>query len=128
MTDDEVDDYVRHLHAHLPPAQRHLTVEQVRTVLDAETAYYERRFGPIHGWRAMLRAFIGFGDPSPSTLARARPAFEAYVMQALSARGDLTPEDIRAVMQVEDEAGPRWTPPAPPADGDSTTAPAGGPD
>ena len=122
MTEDEVDDYVRHLCAHLPPSHSHLIAEQVRAVLDAETAYYERRFGPIRGWRAMLRAIIGFSDPSPSTLARARPEFEAYVVQALSVRGDLTPEDIRAVMQVEDEAGPRWTPPAPLVEGDSTTS------
>lgn len=112
MTDDEVDDYVRHLQAHLPPDHAHLSVEQVRAVLDAETHYFEARFGKIHGWRALLRAVFGRGEPSPAAVEAALPAFEEYTVQALAGRGDLTREDIRAVMQVEGEAGPGWAPPA----------------
>lgn len=111
VTDDEVDDYVRHLWAHLPPAHDHLSKEQVRAVLDAEAVYFERRFGPIRGWRALLRAIFGRGDPSPATVEQALPEFEAYAVQALAGRDDLTRDDIRAVMRVEGEAGPLWTPP-----------------
>ncbi len=111
MSDDEVDDYVRHLQRHLPTGHSGLTVEQVRAVLDAEAAYFERRFGHIHGWRALLRAFFGRGDPAPEAIEAALPEFEAYAVQALSGRRDLSREDIRAVMRVEGEAGPLWVPP-----------------
>ena len=111
MTDDEVDDYVRHLHRHLPSGHAGLTVEQVRAVLDAEAEYFERRFGNIHGWRALLRAFFGRGDPPPAKIEAALPEFEAYAVQALRGRRDLSREDIRAVMRVEGEAGPLWVPP-----------------
>jgi hypothetical protein len=117
VTDGEVEDYVRYLQAHLPPAHNHLSTEQVRAVLDAEAVYFERRFGPIHGWRTLLRAVFGRGDPAPESVEAARPAFEEYVVQALSHRGDLTRDDIRAIMRVEGEAGPGWTPP-PPGDDD----------
>ena len=117
MTDDEVADYVRHLQAHLPAAHSHLSTEQVRAVLDAEAVYFERRFGPIHGWRALLRAVFGRGDPAPASVEAALPAFEEYVVHALVHRSDLTRDDIRAIMRVEGEAGPGWTPP-PPSDDD----------
>ena len=117
MTDDEVEDYVRYLQAHLPATHNHLSTELVRAVLDAEAVYFERRFGPIHGWRALLRAVFGRGDPAPASVEAARPAFEEYVVRALAHPGDLTPEDIRAIMRVEGEAGPGWTPP-PPGDDD----------
>jgi hypothetical protein len=117
VTDDEVADYVRYLRAHLPAAHRHLSTEQVRAVLDAEAVYFERRFGPIHGWRALLRAVFGRGDPAPASVEAALPAFEEYVVRALAHRGDLTRDDIRAIMHVEGEAGPGWTPP-PPGDDD----------
>jgi hypothetical protein len=117
MTDDEVEDYVRYLQAHLPAAHRHLSTEQVRAVLDAEAVYFERRFGPIHGWRALLRAVFGRGDPAPESVEAARPAFEEYVVRALAHRRDLTRDAIRAIMRVEGEAGPGWTPP-PPGDDD----------
>ena len=117
MTDDEVEDYVRYLHAHLPEAYSHLSTEQVRAVLDAEAVYFERRFGPIHGWRALLRAVLGRGDPPMESVEAALPEFEEYVVRALSHRGDLTQDDIRAIMRVEGEAGPDWTPP-PPGDDD----------
>ena len=116
VTDDEVDDYVRFLRAHLPPAQAQLSEAQVRAVLDAEAVYFERRFGPIHGWRALLRSFIGRGEPPPASVEAALPEFEQYVAAALAGRGDLTREDIRTVMRVEGEAGPHWTPPQPPPD------------
>lgn len=124
MTDDEVNDYVEHLRAHLPPSFRRLEAEQIRAVLDAEATYFERRFGPVRGWRALLRSIFGRGDPSPEAIEEARPEFEAYVVQALSGRNDLTRADIRAIMQVEVDAGPLWSPPPPTAatpanDGDS---------
>lgn len=122
MTDDDVDLYVRHLQAHLPPAHSHLSVEQVRAVLDAEAAYFEQRFGSIHGWRAMLRAIFGRGDPPPARVEELLPEFEEYAVRALAARGDLTRDDVRAVMRVEGEAGPLWTPP-PPADADDSSTP-----
>jgi hypothetical protein len=117
VTDDEVEDYVRYLQAHLPAAYSHLSTEQVRAVLDAEAVYFERRFGPIHGWRALLRAVFGRGDPAPESVEAALPAFEERVVRALAHRGDLTRDDIRAIMRVEGEAGPGWTPP-PPGDHD----------
>jgi hypothetical protein len=43
----------------------------------------------------------------------ALPEFEEYVVAALAGHGDLTREDIRAVMHVEGEVGPHWTPPQP---------------
>jgi len=111
VTDHEVEDYVRYLHAHLPAVHRHLSTEQVRAVLDAEAVYFERRFGPIHGWRALLRAVFGRDDPAPASVEAALPAFEEYVERALAHRSDLTRDDIRAIMRVEGEAGPGWTPP-----------------
>jgi hypothetical protein len=117
VTDDEIADYVRYLQARLPAAHSHLNTEQVRAVLDAEAVYFERRFGPIHGWRALLRAVFGRGDPAPESVEAALPAFEEYVVRALARRGDLTRDDIRAIMRVEGEAGPGWTPP-PPGDDD----------
>ena len=113
MTDEDVERYVEHLRAHLPPAYSHLSAEQVRAVLDAEAAYFEQRFGPIRGWRALLRSIFGRGDPPPSRVEELLPEFEEYAVQVLSARGDLSREEIRAVMRVEGEAGPLWTPPAP---------------
>jgi len=113
VTDDEVDDYIQYLHAHLPPVHAHLSVAAVRAVLDAEGEYYQRRFGPIRGWRALLRALFGRGDPQAAAVDAALPEFEQYVEAALRGRGDLTRDDIRAVMRVEGEVGPRWTPPAP---------------
>ncbi len=114
MTEDEVDDYVRYLHEHLPPAQAHVSVAAVRAVLDAESAYYEHRFGKIQGWRALLREMFGRGQPPPDAVEAALPEFERYVEAALQGQGraDLTREDIRAIMRVEGEAGPGWTPPA----------------
>ena len=116
MTDDEVDDYIRYLHGRLPSGYAHLSVDAVRAVLDAEADYYQRRFGPIHGWRALLREMFGRGHPPPATVDAALPEFEQYVLTALGSDeryGNLTVEDIRAVMWVEGEAGPDWTPPAP---------------
>lgn len=113
MTDDEVDDYIQYLHAQLPPIHAHLSVAAVRVVLDTEAEYYQRRFGPISGWRALLRELFGRGDPPLDAVDAALPEFERYVETALQGRGDLTRDDIRAVMRVEGEAGPRWTPPAP---------------
>lgn len=110
MTDAEVENYVSYLHAHLPAAYGHLRVEQVRAILDAEAAYFEQRFGPIRGWRALLRAIFGRGDPPPATIEELLPLFEEHALQALATRGDLTHEDIRAVMRIEGEAGPGWTP------------------
>jgi hypothetical protein len=104
---------VRYLQAHLPAAHRHLSTEQVRAVLDAEADYFERRFGPIHGWRALLRAVFGRGDPPAESVEAALPSFEEYVVRALAHRGDLTRDAIRAIMRVEGEAGPSWTPPPP---------------
>jgi hypothetical protein len=112
MTEDEVAAYIEHLRASLPPAYSHLTAEQVRAVLDAETAYFERRFGSIRGWRALLRSIFIRGDPTPQEIERERPAFEDFVVQVLHARGDLTPDEIRVIMDVEGEAGPLWSPPA----------------
>lgn len=114
LTDDEVDDYVRYLQAHLPPDHAHLSVEQVRAVLDAEAAYFEVRFGKIHGWRALVRSMFGRGEPPPEAVEAALPAFEEYTVQALAGRGDLTREDIRAVMHVEGVTGPDWVPPTRP--------------
>jgi hypothetical protein len=111
MTEDDVAAYIDHLCANLPSAYGHLTTEQVRAVLDAETAYFERRFGAIHGWRALLRSIFIRGDPTPQEIERERPAFEAYVVQALRDRGDLTPDEIRTIMDIEGEAGPQWSPP-----------------
>ncbi|HZS89451.1 MAG TPA: hypothetical protein VFE42_18420 [Chloroflexota bacterium] len=108
MTEDDVAAYIDHLCAHLPPAYSHLTSEQVRAVLDAESDYFERRFGPTQGWRALLRSLFIRGDPTPREIERERPAFEAYVVQALGSRGDLTPDEIRVIMDVEGEAGPLW--------------------
>jgi hypothetical protein len=116
MTDDEVEDYVRYLQTRLPAAHSHLSTEQVRAVLDAEAVYFERRFGPIHGWRALLRAVFGRGDPAPESVEADLPAFEEYVVRALAHRGDLTRDDIRTIMRVEGEASPGWTPPPPGAD------------
>ena len=116
MTDDEVDDYIRYLHGRLPPAYGRLSVDAVRAVLNAEADYYQRRFGPIHGWRALLREMFGRGHPAPAAVDAALPEFEQYVLTALGADEryrDITAEDIRAVMLVEGEAGPDWTPPAP---------------
>lgn len=113
VTDDEVDDYIRHLHAHLPPAQGRLTVEQIRAVLDAEADYFERRFGKIHGWRALVRAIFGRGEPPPEAVEAVLPEFEAHALRTLAGRSDLTREDIRAVMRVEGDVGPRWVPPRP---------------
>ena len=113
MTDDEVDEYVRFLCAHLPPEQAHLGAEQVRAVLDAEAEYFVRRFGPIRGWRALLRSMFGRGDPAPHMVEQALPEFEEYVADALAGRADISREDIRAVMRVEGEEGPRWRPPEP---------------
>jgi hypothetical protein len=95
-------------------------VEQVRAVLDAEAEYFEHRFGNIHGWRALLRAFFGRGDPPPAKIEAALPEFEAYAVQALSERRDLSREDIRAVMRVEGEAGPLWIPPRRDKEGGTT--------
>ncbi len=111
MTDDEVDDYVRYLHAHLPPAQMHLSVRQVRDVLDAEGEFYERRFGKIRGWWALLREIVGRGQPSPDRVEDVLPEFEAHVLETLRGRADLTRDDVRAIMTVEGEIGPRWAPP-----------------
>ena len=111
MTDDEVEDYVRHLWTHLPSEHSHIGIDQVRAVLDAEAVYYERRFGPIRGWRAFLRTLFGRGDPAPDVVEQARPEFEEFVMQALAGRVDITRADVVAVMQVEVDAGPLWTPP-----------------
>ncbi len=116
MTDDEVDDYIRYLHEQLPSAHARLSVDAVRAVLDAEADYYQRRFGPIHGWRALLREMFGRGHPVPASVDAALPEFEQYVLTALGADerySDVTADDIRAVMRVEGEAGPNWTPPAP---------------
>jgi len=116
VTDDEVDDYIRYLHGRLPPAYGRLSVDAVRAVLNAEADYYQRRFGPIHGWRALLREMFGRGHPAPATVDAALPEFEQYVLTALDVDGrysDITADDIRAVMRVEGEAGPDWTPPAP---------------
>jgi hypothetical protein len=118
VTDDEVDDYVRYLHERLPSGYAHLSVDAVRAVLDAEADYYQRRFGPIHGWRALLREMFGRGHPPPAAVDAALPEFEQYVLTALNADeryGALISDDIRAVMRVEGEAGPDWTPPAPPS-------------
>ncbi len=122
MTEDEVDDYVAYLRLFLPPAHAHLTAQQVRSILDAEAVYFEQRFGPIHGWRALLRSVIGRGEPDPRTVEAALPEFERHVVEALVGRPDLglTREDIGAVMRVEGEIGPRWTPPRPPAKGQVT--------
>lgn len=114
MTDDEVEDYVRFLHARLTPAHAHISEEQVRAVLDAEAEYFERRFGPVRGWRALLRSMFGRGDPAPHAVEQALPEFEQHVAAALAGRPDITRADIRAVMQVEGEAGPQWRPPEPP--------------
>ena len=111
MTDDEVDDYVRFLQEELPPAHRYLSVEQVRAVLDAEAAYYERRFRSERGWRLVLRALFGRLDPSPTEVEAVLPEFADFAMETLAGRDDITPDDIRAVMRVEGEAGPRWAPP-----------------
>jgi len=113
MTDDEVDDYVRYLRARLPAAQARLSVAQVRAVLDAEAEYFERRFGPIRGWRALFRSILGRGEPAPPTVEAALPEFEEYVAAALAGRADLTRADIRAVMRVEGEAGEGWSPSVP---------------
>jgi len=116
VTDDEVDDYIRYLHEQLPSAHARLSVDAVRAVLDAEADYYQRRFGPIHGWRALLREMFGRGHPAPAAVDAALPEFEQYVLTALGADerySDVTADDIRAVMRVEGEAGPNWTPPAP---------------
>ncbi len=109
MTDDEVDDYVRHLHAHLPPAWGHVSQEQVRAILDAEAEYFELRFGSLYTWRALLRAVFGRGEPSPRALEAARPQFEAYVLEKLSGHDGLSDDAIRTVMEVEDSAGPLWS-------------------
>ena len=114
MTDDEVDDYIAYLHERLPSGHGRLSVDAVRAVLDAEADYYQRRFGPIHGWRALLREIFGRGHPAPATVDAALPEFEQYVLTALGADerySDVTVDDIRAVMRVEGEAGPTWTPP-----------------
>jgi hypothetical protein len=111
VTEDDVAAYIEHLCASLPPAYSHLTAEQVRSVLDTETAYFERRFGAFQGWRALLRSIFIRGDPTPQEIERERPAFEAYVVHELSSRQDLTPDEIRAIMDVEGEAGPLWSPP-----------------
>jgi hypothetical protein len=110
MTEDDIAAYIEHLRANLPAAYSYLTAEQVRVVLDAESAYFERRFGSLYGWRALLRSIFIRRDPTPQEIERERPAFEAYVIQALSVRGDLTPDEIRVVMDVEGEAGPLWMP------------------
>ena len=121
MTDDDVEQYVEHLHAHLPPEYSYLSTEQVRAVLDAEAAYFERRFGAIRGWRALLRAMFGRGEPPPSRVEELLPEFEEYAVGTLAARGDLSREEIRAVMRVEGEDGPLWAPPAlPPRQDDDT--------
>jgi hypothetical protein len=116
VTEDDVDDYARYLRDHLPPAHARVSVGAVRAVLDAEAAYYERRFGKIHGWRALLRDMFGRGEPPPDAVDAALPEFEQHVATALGGRGDLTHEDIRAIMRVEGEAGPGWTPPEPPSE------------
>jgi hypothetical protein len=110
MTEDDIAAYIAHLRANLPAGYSYLTAEQVRAVLDAESAYFERRFGSLHGWRALLRSIFIRKDPTPQEIERERPEFEAYVIQALSVRGDLRPDEIRVVMDVEGEAGPLWTP------------------
>lgn len=122
MTDEDVERYVEHLHAHMPPEYSHLSVEQVRAVLDAEAAYFEQRFGPIRGWRALLRSIFGRGDPPPSRVEELLPEFEEHAVRTLAARGDLSREEIRAVMRVEGEAGPLWTPPAPPRQQDGMSS------
>lgn len=116
LNDEDIDDYIRYLWEHLPPAQAHLSIDQVRTVLDTETAYYQRRFGSPHGLRGLLRSIFKRPDPAPETVEAELPAFEAYVVAALAERRDITVSDIRAIMAVEGQDGPRWVQPEPEPD------------